>query len=76
MPSVEASEKSTMIVPQPPTTAPMIQRFSASSAETGPLAVPTRVANEPISPVPSRTVTKVATKAVRRCRTEASASRS
>ena len=39
------------------------------------MAVAARVANEPISAVPSRTVTNVASEAVARCRSEAKASR-
>ena len=73
MPTVETTEKSTIRAPQPPTTAPMMKRVSASVAETGPVAVAARVANEPISAVPSSTVTNVASEAVARCRSEAKA---
>ncbi len=66
MPIVEARENSTIAVPQPPTTAPMIRRLSWSSDETGPVAVSIRVANEPISAVPSSTETNVAVKAAAR----------
>ena len=73
MPMVEATENSTISAPQPPTTAPMIVSDSASASDTGPEAVSIRVAKEPISAVPSSTVTKVAANAVERCRSDRSA---
>ena len=75
MPTVETTAKSTIRAPHPPTTAPMMNRVSWSVAETGPVPVAARVANEPISAVPSSTVTNVASEAVARCRSEAKASR-
>ena len=69
---VEATENSTMRLPQPPTTTPMIVRVSASASDdVGPVAVSIRVAKAPIMAAPRKTDRNVAMKAVARCRSDA-----